>query len=120
MEAQYKTRNGHLMLRVEGESQKDVFRELARAQEVFEAESECGICKSSQIKFRVRNVEDNEYYEIVCECGATFSFGQHKKGGTLFAKRKGEDGKSLPNRGWSKWEPAANGGAERAKASSWQ
>ena len=106
MEAQYKTQDGHLILKVEGETQKDIFRELARAQETFEAESECGICKSTQIKFRVRTVDDNEYFELQCVCGAKFAFGQHKKGGSLFPKRQGENG-PLPNRGWSKWEPSS-------------
>jgi hypothetical protein len=104
LEAQYKTRSGHLILRVEGETQKDLFRELARAQETFEAETECGICKGTEIRFRVRAVDDNEYYELRCSCGATFAFGQHKKGGSLFPKRKAEDGKALPNHGWTKWE----------------
>ena len=105
MEAQYKTRNGSLILKVEGETQKDIFRELARAQETFEAESECGICKSTQIRYRVRTVDENEYFELqCCACGARFEFGQHKKGGSLFPKRRGENG-PLPNKGWSKWEP---------------
>jgi hypothetical protein len=102
MEAQYKTRNGSLVIKVEGETQKDIFRELARAQETFEAETECGICKSTQLRFRVRAVDDNEFFELQCVCGARFEFGQHKRGGSLFPKRRGESG-PLPNRGWSKW-----------------
>lgn len=105
MEAHYKSRKGNLVLKVEGETQKDLFRELARAQEIFEAESECGLCQSADIRFRVRTIEDNEYFELACACGATFAFGQHKKGGGLFPKRKGENGKILPSHGWSKWEP---------------
>jgi hypothetical protein len=104
MEAQYKTRNGNLTVKVTGETQKDIFRELARAQDVFECETECGLCQSAQIKFSVRTVDDNEYYTLRCACGAEFSFGQHKKGGSLFPKRKDEHGKPLPNRGWAKWE----------------
>lgn len=104
MEAQYRTRDGRLIVKVAGETQKDLFRELARAQETFEAETECGLCKSTDIKFSVRVVDDNEYFELRCVCGATFQFGQHKKGGSLFPKRKGEDGKWLPSRGWLKRE----------------
>ena len=63
------------------------------------------------VQFRVRNVEDNDYYELVCRgCGARFAFGQNKKGGGLFPKRRGEDGKSLPDRDWAKWEGNKNGG----------
>ena len=103
MEAQYKTTNGRLTFKVDGD-QKVLFKQVAMIQEIFDAESECGICKSKEIRFRTREVEGNTYYELICTgCGANFSFGQHKQGGTLFPKRKGEDGKPLPNGGWSKW-----------------
>lgn len=107
MEAQYKTRNGRLLIKVEAEHQKGLFKELAAAQEVFESESECGCCHSQELRFRVRVVDENEFYELACNCGARFEFGQHKKGGSLFPKRRAEDGAALPNRGWAKWEPAA-------------
>ena len=103
MEATYKTRDGRLLIKVQGETQKDLFRELARAQDVFESESECGLCQGKEIRFNVRTVEDNEYFELRCACGATFSFGQHKKGGSLFPKKSG-----LAHGGWSKWEPPAD------------
>lgn len=113
MEAQYKTRNGRLLIKVEGETQKALFKELAAAQEVFEAESDCGCCKSTDIHFRVREVDGNEYYELVCTtCGAVFSFGQHKKNNTLFPKRRSDD-HALPNRGWIKRE---NGRQEQPAA----
>jgi hypothetical protein len=49
-------------------------------------------------------VEGNDYFEIRCaDCGAILAFGQHKKGVTLFPKRKDDDGNYLPNRGWHKW-----------------
>jgi hypothetical protein len=81
---------------------------LAAAQEVFESESECGCCHAKELRFRVRVVDENEFYELACSCGARFEFGQHKKGGSLFPKRRAEDGTALPNRGWSKWEPVAS------------
>ena len=107
MEAQYKTRDGRLLIKVEAEHQKGLFKELAATQEVFESESECGCCHSQELRFRVRVVDENEFYELACNCGARFEFGQHKKGGSLFPKRRGDDGAALPNRGWAKWEPAA-------------
>ena len=39
------------------------------------------------------------------DCGAVLGFGQHKKGGTLFPKRKDADGNWLENRGWYKYKP---------------
>ena len=37
-------------------------------------------------------------------CREIISYGQHKKGDTLFPKRKDEAGNWLENNGWYKWE----------------
>ena len=95
--------NGRLQFEVEGSGQKELFKELATIQEIF-GEEKCSVCNKNNIRFVVRNVEDNDYYELRCsDCGAVLSFGQHKKGGTLFPKRKDESGNYLPNKGWHKW-----------------
>jgi translation initiation factor 2 beta subunit (eIF-2beta)/eIF-5 len=89
MEATYKTANGRLMIKVEAESQKDLFKQIAQAQDVFDAQGACGECESASIRLRVRHHEKGDYYEMVCNaCGAQFSFGQHKTGGTLFPKHE--------------------------------
>lgn len=96
--------NAKLEFELEGSGQKEVFKELATVQEIF-SEDKCGACKKDSIKFVVRNVEDNDYYEMRClSCGAALSYGQHKKGGTLFPKRKDENGNWLDNSGWQKWQ----------------
>ena len=64
MKASYKV-SEKLQFEVEGEGQKEIFKELASLQEIF-GESECGMCKHTDIKFAVRNVESNEYYELRC------------------------------------------------------
>ena len=103
MKASYKL-SDKLQFEVEGEGQKEIFKEIASIQEIF-GETKCGMCGSENIKFVVRVVEDNEYYELRCmDCGATLAFGQHKKGGTIFPKRKDEKGEYMPNRGWYKWQ----------------
>ena len=103
MKASYKL-SDKLQFEVEGEGQKEIFKEIASIQEIF-GETACGMCGSENIKFVVRVVEDNEYYELRCmDCGATLAFGQHKQGGTLFPKRKDEKGEYMPNRGWYKWQ----------------
>ena len=95
--------NDKLQFELEGTGQKEVFKELATIQEIF-SEDKCGLCNKNSIKYVCRNVEGNDYYELKCnDCGAVLSFGQHKKGGTLFPKRKDDDGAYLPNRGWYKW-----------------
>ena len=104
MEAQYKTSNGRLVFKVTAENAKAMFQEIARVQDVFEAESACGACSSENIRFVARKVEDFEYHELQClDCGAAFRFGQSKTGGGLFPKRKDDQGVPLPNRGWQKY-----------------
>lgn len=95
--------NNKLQFEVEGSGQKELFKELATIQEIF-GEEKCGVCGKDSIRFVVRNIDDNDYYELKCsDCGSVLAFGQHKKGGTLFPKRKDDDGKYLPNKGWYKW-----------------
>lgn len=95
--------NDKLECEVEGDGQKEIFKELATLQEIF-GEEKCGSCGKNNLRFVVRNVEDNDYYELRCsDCGSVLSFGQHKKGGTLFPKRKDDSGNYLPNKGWYKW-----------------
>jgi hypothetical protein len=97
--------NNKLSFEIEGEGQKEIFKELSAIQEIFSEES-CGLCKSTNLRYVVRNVDGNDYYEIRCiDCGAILAFGQHKKGGTLFPRRKDDEGKWLPNRGWHKYNP---------------
>lgn len=95
--------NDKLTFELEGEGQKEIFKELATIQEIF-SEEKCGLCSSENIRFVVRNVDGNDYYELRCiDCGAVLAFGQHKKGGTLFPKRKDDDGNYMPNKGWHKF-----------------
>ena len=104
MKLNYKV-SDKLSFELEGAGQKEIFKELSALQEIFGEES-CGMCKSHNIRYVVRNVEGNDYYELRCaDCGAVLAFGQHKKGGTLFPRRKDDDGKWLPNRGWHKYTP---------------
>lgn len=104
MKLKYKV-NDRLEFELEAEGQKQIFKELSTLQEIF-GEACCGACKSDELRFVVRNVEDNDYYELRCtKCGSVLQYGQHKKGGTLFPKRKGDNGEYLDNRGWYKYNP---------------
>ena len=107
MRVNHRSLNGRIEIVAEGDTQKEVFQQLASLQEVFE-ETSCGMpnCKSENLRFVVRTVDDNNFYELHClDCRARFVFGQHKKNGTLFPKRKDDEGKWLANRGWARWEP---------------
>jgi hypothetical protein len=108
MELTYRTRDGRFEFKVEGKEQTDLFEQLAQFMEVFENTTCTRKGKTSDnTRFLVReDDEKNKYYEIVCQDqdpelrNAKLAFGCHKKGGTLFPKRKDKDGKWLPNNGW--------------------
>lgn len=103
MKVNYTTNNGRVSVEVEADTQKEIFKQLALFQEVFD-ESKCGKCKSENLRFVVRTVEDNDYYELRClDCGAKLAFGVNKTGGTLFPKRKDDEGNYKGVRGWVKW-----------------
>lgn len=110
MKATYTTANGRIAFEVAGDSPKDVFAELALIQEVFDAESSCGMpgCESDDIHYRVRvSRQGHTYYELVCmNCNARFEFGQIKDMKNLFPKRR-EDGKPLENGGWCRYNHSA-------------
>jgi hypothetical protein len=110
MEIQYRSKSGRLFIKIEGANMKEAFKNLASAQEVFEADDLCGCCNSPDIRFRVREVSKANktfsYYELVCQkCYARLAFGQSQDTVSLFPKRKDENGESLPNRGWAKYKP---------------
>jgi hypothetical protein len=94
IEATYKTMRGNLLLKVSGETVKAVFKEIAHVAEVFDADTECGLCHSTDLRYRTRTIDGNDYFELSClSCGGALKFGQHKTGGTLFANRgEGENG----------------------------
>jgi|TARA_R110000765_G_scaffold121857_4_gene218218 DNA-directed RNA polymerase subunit RPC12/RpoP len=97
--------SGKISAEIEADTQIDLFQKLANFQEIF-AENKCAKCGSDNIRFQVRNVEENLYYEAKCSgCGAKLAFGVMKKGGRLFPKRKDKDGGWLPDGGWVKWNP---------------
>jgi len=103
MKVNYTTKNGRISVELDGDTQREIFSQLSSFQEVFD-ETVCAKCGSDDVRFVVRNVDDNLYYELKCnECGAKLAFGAMKKGGGLFPKRKDKDGNWLPNRGWVKY-----------------
>jgi hypothetical protein len=102
-----------LSVEVEGETQKDLFRELAGVAEVF-GERQCGLCGSEDIVPAFRTVTQGkksfEYPEWHCPgCGARLAMGSMMEGGRLFPHRKldssgkpdREHGTAGKHRGWS-------------------
>lgn len=112
MKLNYTTKNGRINVGFEGEGQRQVWEQLADFQEVFE-EAVCGKCGSENLRFVVRDVEDNKYYELRClerNCNSRLSFGCNKNGKSLFPKRKDDTGKYKGDNGWTKWDKTANEG----------
>lgn len=115
MEAQI--RLPKMTVKVEGESQTELWDQASAACEVF-GEGSCGVCGCEDIVPQTRKTakdgEEFEYREWVCrnpECRATLSLGVKKKGGGLFPKRKltesgapdQEAGRHTKTRGWTRW-----------------
>lgn len=101
MKAQFKVAS-NLVFDIEGGTQKELFENLSSTQEVF-GSTACGKCGGKDLKFVVREVDDNKFYELKCTkpgCYAKLTFGAHKKGDTLFPKRKDADGNYMPHDGW--------------------
>jgi hypothetical protein len=87
-------------VRVDGDTQVDLFRAIGEIEEVF-GHRACGKCASENIFFSARHVKEFTYYEMRCrDCNAQLSFGQHRNGETLFVKNRNEDGSPMPNNGW--------------------
>lgn len=113
MKVVYTLDNG-LTVELEGKTQTDIWDQLAEFQEVF-GDTTCvakikgEVHKSDKVKFVKRTVDDNDYYELLCVDGSSplfmykKSFGQHKKGGTLFPKRDVPEGCIPGLNGWHKY-----------------
>lgn len=106
MKVEYTILNGKLKVQVEASTVREVWKELANIDEVFNVDK-CGACGGNDLKFVVRTVDENDYYEIKCQntkCLCRLQFGANKKGGGLFPKRKDAEGKTIGKYGWAKWE----------------
>ena len=81
--------NDNLWFDVEAEQEDELFKQIARVQEIFQHNG-CGACGSFNIKFVCRlDSSDNDWLEITCQdCRAKLIFGRTKKGGLIFPKIK--------------------------------
>lgn len=106
----YRTRNGQISASVTADSTKDVFEQVSRLSEIFDAESACGVCGQKEYRYNFRTAQKGtqtfKFYELVCTsptCGARFRFGQNSGTGELYPRRKAENGALMPNNGWAIW-----------------
>lgn len=121
-----------ITLKVDGASQKELFRNLASATEVF-GESECGICGSKNIRIvwrtvmkqegrQMKNYEYPEWHCMQPDCRARLAMSlNNDNSGTLYPKRALEKGTGRPlkvsedkkgadysTNGWSKFKGKDN------------
>ncbi len=98
MKATYTAFGGRLQCEVQGDSIKEIIKQIGPIAEILDSDTACGCCQSENIHPRCRKAGDYEYFELVCsDCGAQMSFGQAKDMKSLFPKRKGHP----ETRGWS-------------------
>ena len=81
--------NDNLWFDVEAEQEDELFKQIARVQEIFQHNG-CGACGSTNVKFVCRlDNSNNDWLEITCQdCRAKLIFGRTKKGGLIFPKIK--------------------------------
>jgi RNase P subunit RPR2 len=120
--------NNELSFQVEAETEEEVFKQVARVQEIFQHQA-CGKCGSPNVKFVCRHdSSENDWLEVVCQdCRAKLIFGRTKKGGQIYPKirwdqlsqkqqeqRANEKGYAdknrgyLPDKGWFIYKPASS------------
>jgi hypothetical protein len=118
MKLTYTAANDRIVFESEVTTEKAAFEQLAYLQELFE-ETTCGCSQSQDIRPDVREVDGNKFYHLKCRaCCARLDFGQTKKGEHLFAKRRGEDKKLLPQNGWYLYQPTVTGQPEDSRTPS--
>lgn len=86
---------------MEASSPKEAFIKLALIDDLF-SEGECGVCKSKEIRFVNRKVDNGSYLEMRCmACRAQLSYGQNKEGNGIFLKKWDKENRCpMPNGGW--------------------
>lgn len=109
-----------LTIQAEGETTKDLFKQIALVQKTFE-DNVCGLCESRNLQYVFREAKGYEFYELRCkDCRGKLSFGNPKADeGNLYPKRfktddkgnalKDENDRAIPlgskKNGWVKWNP---------------
>lgn len=83
--------DGSVTFEVTGDSESDIFKEIARIQEIFNHRT-CGKCQCEHTRFVCRtDKQDNDWLEVVCQdpkCRAKLVYGQTKKNGQIYPKIK--------------------------------
>jgi len=103
--------NPTTIVKVDGDSTRELVERVAHLQEIF-AYDKCGIC-GSPVRYVHRVAQGFHFYEVKCKdarrCGAALKLGQPKATPDwLFPSKKAEDGSWLPNDGWIIYQKGQN------------
>ena len=91
------------------ENTKTAVEILSELQELFDQDTACGCCKSTNVYWCVREAQGFTFYERRCrDCRAQLGYGQAREGGRLFPKRKDESGNWSDTGGWFVYQREQN------------
>lgn len=99
--------NSSLQIELEFDSQADLFRKLSKYQEIFGESTvinKDGV-SSDKVRYVVRTVDDNDYYELQCTDDSKPELKYAKK---KFGMKKGKEQDLFPKSGWVKYDKAQN------------
>jgi hypothetical protein len=98
MKCNFNPETGRLVFEVQGETAKEIFKQLADCQNVFGATKRCEFCQCEILRYVHVVRKGFDFYEVVCTgCNSQFKFGQLKDQTGLFPKgwvRRGSTGDS--------------------------
>jgi|TARA_B100000497_G_C7352054_1_gene229602 hypothetical protein len=94
---------GNYTVKVEGDTQIDVWDKMSEMAEILSVGAACGKTAATDTIPVTRKKDDYIFREWKCvSSGACLGLGQ-SKAGSLFPKRKDKDGEWLDNHGWLTW-----------------
>jgi len=113
-----KLRVGNAVIEGQGETQKELFENLADTAAIFTV-TRCGMCQSQAIAPEHRITGEGgkfHYYSWRCvDCGGELHLGQKMDGVTLYLKTK----EPANTRGWSKYQANRGGDPGASDAPGW-
>jgi len=111
--------NASTIIKVDGDSTRDLVERVAHLQEIF-CYDKCGVC-GNPVHFVHRVAQGFHFYEVRCRdsrrCGAALKLGQPKQTPDwLFASKKDDSGNWKPNDGWTIYQKGQNEQSQSQRA----
>lgn len=107
----YTSKDGRFSTEIVEDTEVGCIEKLVDFQNLMERNNQCGLCKSEEVFWNIREVDDSRYYEKKCaKCGAALPYHCNKekvKRGGLYFSWKDK---------WEKWTPKPAGEADEEVA----